>query len=157
MRLQHSQTGRRSARRVWLAAELVVLGASSLSVSTTLASNADLTSVQVAAEILRVQDQADATSSPNELQRAFDEQLIAIGVRPALNAIHPCVASELGQPLRRRSSVSPSIHVAAVATHHVPWRIAHDRVEPGDCEFVSAGVTEHLGKAQWPVQETASC
>jgi len=62
MRLQHSSAARRLARRVAVVATLVAFAGGSVAVGRSAASDSNLTSDEVAAEILRVQDQADATA-----------------------------------------------------------------------------------------------
>src|SRR5688572_1401111 len=101
----------------------------------------------------RREDEADPSTSPHELQRTFDEQLVAVGVGAALHAVDARFADEVSQPLRVEPPIPTYAILAAVATHHVPRRVADDGVEPRIVGPAVRAGFEYFRKGERPVQE----
>ena len=77
----------------------------------------------------RRQYQADAAAWPRELQRALQEQLVAVDVRAAFHAVDPGFSREVGDLARFNPTTGTDVGVATVAADHVPRRVADHGVE----------------------------
>src|SRR3970040_669600 len=104
----------------------------------------------------RWQHQTDPASRARQLEGAFDEKLIAVDVRSALDAVHASLAYEIGKALRLQLSARANICGTAVSTQHVPWRIADDRVKSWNGERVASFITKDFRKCQRPMEEAVS-
>ena len=99
------------------------------------------------------QHKPDAAARPRELQRALDEQLIAVDVRPAFDAVDARFTSEVGELARLEPAAGADVGIAAVAADHVPRRIAENRVEACVRPRFAVLVQEDFGERERPVKK----
>ncbi len=102
------------------------------------------------------QHEAESTARSHQRERAFQEELIAIGMTASLGAIDARGMDETGEPRGNRSCAFTIGAQAGVAAHHVPRRIAQDGIEATVIARPPVLVVEHLGKFQRPVKEPLS-
>ena len=100
------------------------------------------------------QYEADSPSRACQLQRALDEQLIAVDMRSAFNPIYARLANEIGDTARMKPSAGPHVCHAAVTAQHVPRGIANHGVKARSRELVALLVRKHFREGQRPVEET---
>ena len=97
--------------------------------------------------------EAYSPSGARQLQRALDEQLIAVDVRSAFDPIYARLANEVGNTARMKPSAGPHVCHAAVTAQHVPRGIADHGVKARSGEWVSLLVRKHFRECQRPVEE----
>jgi hypothetical protein len=75
------------------------------------------------------ENHSDPPSRPCQLECAFYEKLVEVGVRAALDVIYARFTYEGRKPPSALATIQPRLSIAAVASHHVPGRVTHDGIE----------------------------
>ncbi len=102
----------------------------------------------------RREHEADPSTPSRQLQRSFEEQLVAIDVRASLDVVDAGFSHEISEAPRLGSAAPAQLRLAAVTAHHVPRRIADHGVETGIRQRCPVLVREHLGEGERPVEKT---
>ena len=105
------------------------------------------------------QHEAYSPSGARQLQRALNEQLIAVDVRSAFDPIYARLANEVGNTARMKPSAGPHVRHAAVTAQHVPRGLPTTASKPGVESGFPCSSENTSGKAndQWKKRSRRQC
>jgi hypothetical protein len=78
------------------------------------------------ADEARWNHEADSPARPDELKGTLNEELVQVDVGATLHPVDPGLTNEVGRLSRIEPPAGPGFFDAAVATDHVPRRVADD-------------------------------
>jgi hypothetical protein len=103
------------------------------------------------------QHQSKSSARTKQRDRPLDEQLVLVAMAFRLSLVDAGVTRKSHQRPDIIARTAVSVGAARVGPHHVPGRVADDRVEAGGGQALAAGIEKDLGKFQLPVKEPLCC